>query len=95
MQVQRRAEEFLVQLDRLAGVNPSSAAAPTGGTCAAAFATMPFSAEKRSFLLQQARDNQTENGNPDVFQVLGRRYRLACGRVLLVGVTWRTFSERL
>jgi hypothetical protein len=65
MQVQRRAEEFLVQLDRLAGVNPSSAAAPTGGTCAAAFATMPFSDEKRSFLLRQARDNQTENGNPD------------------------------
>jgi len=23
----------------------------------------------------------------NVFQVLGRRYRLACGRVLLVGVT--------
>ena len=88
MQVQRRAEEFLVQLDRLTGVNPSSAAAPTGGTCAAVFATMPFSDEKRSFLLRQARDNQPENGNSDqCVQVLGRRYRLACGRVLLVGVT--------
>jgi len=48
---------------------------------------MPLSAEKRSLFLRQARDNQPENGNPDVFQVLGRRYRLACGRVLLVGVT--------